>query len=111
MPITYTCLSGSSKRKAGTDRTNIRSRGPIGYAHTLGRMTWWDFVTETAGTDNQSEIGRRLGITQPSVSQWKTSAPKKETVRRFADEYEVPVVRAFIAAGYFTEAEARQICD
>jgi transcriptional regulator with XRE-family HTH domain len=74
-------------------------------------MTWWDFVVESAGTDNQSEIGRRLHITQPSVSQWKTSAPKKETVRRFAEEFDVPVVRAFIAAGYFTEAEAREFLD
>lgn len=74
-------------------------------------MSWWEFVVETAGTDNQTQIGKKLGITQPSVSQWKTSAPKGDTVRRFAAVYNVPVVRALIAAGYLTEDEARQICD
>jgi transcriptional regulator with XRE-family HTH domain len=74
-------------------------------------MSWWEFVVETAGTNNQSEIGRRMGIKQPSVSQWRTSSPKKDTVRRFAAVYGIPVIKAYIAAGYLTEEEARQICD
>lgn len=73
-------------------------------------MSWWDFVIQTAG-GNQSEIGRRMGISQPTVSQWRTSTPRPETVRRFAEAYRVPVIKAFIAAGYLSEEEARQICD
>lgn len=74
-------------------------------------MSWWNFVVATAGTDNQSEIARRMGITQPSVSQWKSSRPKPETVELFARNYGVPYIRALIAAGYITEDQAREICD
>lgn len=74
-------------------------------------MSWWKFVVETAGTENQSEIARTMGISQPSVSQWKTSRPKPETVELFAEKFKVPYIRALIAAGYITEAKAREICD
>jgi transcriptional regulator with XRE-family HTH domain len=74
-------------------------------------MSWWEFVVKTAGTDNQSEIARKMGIAQPSVSQWKKSTPKLETVRQFAEAYNIPLIDAHIGAGFITEAEARVICD
>lgn len=73
-------------------------------------MSWWTYVTETAGTDNQSVIARKVGISQPSVSQWRKSTPKPESVRAFAKAYGQPVINAYIAAGLLTEDEAREIC-
>lgn len=73
-------------------------------------MTWWNYVRETAGTDNQADIARKVGVSQPSISQWRTSTPKPESVRAFAQAYGRPVVEAVIAAGILTEKEAREIC-
>lgn len=74
-------------------------------------MSWWNYVVATAGTDNQSEIARTMGISQPSISQWKTSRPKPETVEQFANAYKVPYIKALIAAGYITDKQAGEYCD
>lgn len=99
------------------ERRAILTEGPLhNIAHTRGLrvpscMGWWDYVMEVTNFASQSEIARRVGISQPSVSQWRSSSPKDTTIRAFAEAYDVPVIWAFIAAGWLTEEEAREgIC-
>lgn len=47
------------------------------------------------------------GIDGPNFSKWKAGhVPKVEVVARFARAYNRPVLEAFVAAGFLTEAEA-----
>lgn len=70
-------------------------------------MRWWSYVTQVSG-GNQTEIAYKVGVSVPSVSRWRTSAPKPQNVVAFARAYDRPVIEAFIAAGYLTEADAQQ---
>ncbi|MBO2461124.1 helix-turn-helix transcriptional regulator [Spirillospora sp. NPDC000708] len=71
--------------------------------------TWWEYVVRTAGTDNQSEIARKIGRDQSSLNKWPQGAkPRVESVRAFADGYGRPILEAMVAAGILTEEEARQ---
>lgn len=98
------------------ERRAIREENPlhnVQHAPRLNPVTresWWAFVARVSGDESQSDIARKLGISQPSVSQWRTSAPKVASVRAFAAAYEVPAVLALIAAEYFTDDELREFC-
>ena len=61
---------------------------------------WWRYVQKIAHRHSAHEIARRVGLSASSVSRWRESAPKPETVRAFARAYGRPVIEAFIAAGY-----------
>lgn len=70
-------------------------------------MRWWSYVTQVSG-GNQTEIAYKVGVSVPSVSRWRTSAPKPQNVVAFARAYDRPVIEAFIAAGYLTEADVQE---
>lgn len=101
----------------GEERLAIREETPLhNVQHAPGRnpvtrVSWWNYVMEISANASHSEIARKVGVSQPSVTQWRKSAPKAASVRAFATAYDVPVIRAYIAAGYLTEDEAREICD
>jgi hypothetical protein len=69
-------------------------------------VTWWQYVSQVAGTATPSEIARRVGLTPSSVSRWQLSTPKPETAAAFARAYDRPVIEALIAAGVVTAEEA-----
>lgn len=71
-------------------------------------MAWIDYVRQHAGGDDDTAIGRRIGVSGASVGRWRTSAPKPESVRAFAAAYQVSVLEAFVAAGFLTAAQARE---
>jgi transcriptional regulator with XRE-family HTH domain len=73
-------------------------------------MTWWQYVVKVIGTDNQSEIARRVGLSQPTVRAWKTSAPKPESLRKFAEATGRPILEAQIVLGWITPEQARELC-
>lgn len=69
-------------------------------------MTWPEYVRATT-EDINSEIARRIGISQPSVSRWfRGSLPDPATAAAFARAYGRPVLEAFVAAGFLTAQEA-----
>lgn len=71
-------------------------------------MSWWTYVTRTAGTSSPKELDIATGIDAPNFSKWKAGQiPKAETVAKFARAYGVPVLEAFVAAGFLTAAEAK----
>lgn len=70
-------------------------------------MTWWEYVQRIAGSATSSEISRRTGINQSSITRWQISSPRPESVAAFARAYGRPVLEAFIAAGFLTEEEAQ----
>ncbi|WP_141575962.1 helix-turn-helix transcriptional regulator [Actinomadura sp. WMMA1423] len=71
--------------------------------------TWWQYVVRHAGTENQSEIARRIGRDQSSLNKWPQGAkPRVESVRAFAEAYRRPILEAMVAAGILSEEEARQ---
>ncbi|WP_242890752.1 hypothetical protein [Actinomadura litoris] len=75
----------------------------------MADRTWWKYVCETAGTDNQSTIAARIGRHPSSLNKWPQGAtPRVESVRAFAEAYDRPILEAFVAAGLLTEEEARQ---
>lgn len=63
-------------------------------------MTWWQYVQQVSGTTNQTEIAKKVGLSGPSVSRWRTSAPKPPNAAAFARAYGRPVIEAFIAARF-----------
>jgi transcriptional regulator with XRE-family HTH domain len=75
-------------------------------ASTVGRVTWWDYVTGAAGGDDQATIARKSGVGQSMVSRWRASVPHPENAAAFARAYGRPVLEAFIAAGFLTPEEA-----
>lgn len=78
---------------------------------SIGQHTaWWAYVMEVSGNASHTSIASKVGLSQPSVSQWRTSRPRPTTIRAFAAAYNRPVVEAFIGAGLLTEDEAREIC-
>ncbi len=72
-------------------------------------MSWEAFVRETIGTDQQKMAAEKSGLDQSAISRWlKTGKPgTAENVAAFARGYEVPVLEAFVAAGFITAREAK----
>lgn len=69
-------------------------------------MKWWDYVQEVSGQASQTEIAKRLGLSQPGVSRWQTVPPKPESVITFARTYNRPLIEAFLAAEYLSAEDA-----
>lgn len=94
---------------APIDRPPREHFGPVWVWPYTEPMTWWEYVVRHAGTENQSEIARRIGRDQSSLNKWPQGAkPRVESVRAFAEAYGRPVLEAFVAAGILSEEEARQ---
>lgn len=71
-------------------------------------MSWWSWVVEISGTDSPKAMQAQTGIDSPNFSKWKAGqVPRAETVAKFARGYGVPVLEAFVAAGFLSEEEAR----
>lgn len=71
-------------------------------------MSWWEYVERTAQTSRQRDISDKTGIDATNVSRWKSGqVPKPSFVAEFARAYRRPVLEAFVAAGFLTEAEAK----
>jgi hypothetical protein len=68
-------------------------------------VAWWEYVERVAGTTNQTEIARRVGLSQPSVNRWRTSLPKSENVITFAKAYGRPPLEALLAAGIVSDED------
>lgn len=72
-------------------------------------MSWGRYVTEHSRGEVNRLIAAKVDVTESNVSRWKsgqTKAPAADAVARFARAYGRPVLEAFIAAGFLTEAEA-----
>lgn len=62
--------------------------------------TWWEFVSRAAGTTNQSEIARQVGVTPSAVSRWKLGGRvSADVVHQVAEALDVDEYHALIAAG------------
>lgn len=71
-------------------------------------MSWWTYVVRTSGTESPKAMQDATKIDGPNFSKWKSGqVPRAETVARFARAYGRPVLEAFVAAGFLTEAEAK----
>ena len=77
--------------------------------NTVEGVNWWLYVRRIAGTEVQVEISRRTGLLGPTLSRWKsgTQGVDPDSAATFARAYGRPVVEAFVAAGFLTEAEAK----
>lgn len=72
-------------------------------------VSWWDYVSRVTGGEEGVRIAAKMGVDQSTVSRWKTTnAPgKAENVAKLARAYDRPVLEAFVAADFLTEAEAK----
>lgn len=74
--------------------------------------SWMRYVTAVARHDSQSEIARRTGLDNSTVSRWLNPSPRAvigaapATIRAFAIAYERPVLEAFVHAGFLEPEEA-----
>lgn len=73
-------------------------------------MSWWTYVARVADADSGSPkaMQTRTGIDAPHFSKWKSGTiPGPGLAAQFARGYNQPVLEAFVAAGFLTEAEAK----
>jgi transcriptional regulator with XRE-family HTH domain len=71
-------------------------------------VSWREFLGKATQGDDQSVIAKRTAVDQSTVSRWVTTGRpgKVENVVKLARAYNVPVLQAFLAAGFLTEEEA-----
>lgn len=75
-------------------------------------MDWSTYVRRVVGTERQTEVARRTGIDQTTISRWLNPDGKgsqrisSQSVAKFARGYERPVLEAFVVAGFLTAEEA-----
>jgi transcriptional regulator with XRE-family HTH domain len=74
-------------------------------------MEWRQFVEQVIGDDRQIDVARKTGVDQTTISRWLN--PKEKAIRlssqavaSFARGYGVPVLQAFVVAGFLTKDEA-----
>ena len=81
----------------------MRTRRP-----NLKDVTWWGFVQQVRGNDNQKQVAAAAGVTPSAVSRWESdgTTPGPDAAAAFARHYGRPVLEAFIAAGHLAAAEA-----
>jgi len=66
---------------------------------------WWAYVQDVSGQASQTEIAKRLGMSQPGVNRWEEIVPKTESVIAFARAYNRPILEAFLAAEYVSDED------
>ena len=70
--------------------------------------TWTEYVRRIAGATTQADIAIRAGVAASNVGRWQRGepgSPRGENVAAFARAFGRPVIEAFAAAGFCTEAE------
>jgi transcriptional regulator with XRE-family HTH domain len=74
---------------------------------------WAEYVKRVAPGRNQAEIAELAGVDQTGVSRWLSgrTAPRVESVIRFARSLGRSPVEALVAAGYITPEEAGMAPD
>lgn len=77
----------------------------------MSRMEWREYVEQVVGTDRQIDVARKTGVDQTTISRWLN--PRENSIRlssqavaAFARGYGVPVLQAFVVAGFLTKDEA-----
>lgn len=67
---------------------------------------WSRYVAHIIGTDDQTTVGERVGVSQPTVGRWlKGTIPDPGTVAELARVYGRSAPEAFVAAGMLTADE------
>lgn len=75
-------------------------------------MQWSEFVRDVIGDDRQIDVAKKTGIDQTTISRWlnpeigTTRRISSQSVAAFARGYGVPVLYAFVVAGFLDEEEA-----
>lgn len=75
-------------------------------------MDWSTYVRRVVGDDRQTDVSRKTGIDQTTVSRWlnpqSAGSPRisSQAVAKFARGYGRPVLEAFVIAGFLTPDEA-----
>lgn len=78
----------------------------------MGAMDWSEYVRRVVGDDRQTEVARKTGIDQTTVSRWLNPHGKgsqrisSQSVAKFARGYGRNVLEAFVIAGFLTAKEA-----
>lgn len=74
------------------------------------RAVWSAYVRSVVDHERQSEVGRRVGIDQATISRWLNGGKpgRPDQVADFARSYDhiTSVREAFVAAGFLTQEEA-----
>lgn len=76
-------------------------------------MQWSEYVRRVVGRDKQTDVARKTGIDQTTISRWLNPSQRgpaarisSQNVARFARGYGRPVLEAFVVAGFLTADEA-----
>lgn len=75
-------------------------------------MTWSEYVIRTCGDDQGRDFQTKTGIDGSTLSRWRrgdtsgASGLRVDKVAAFARGYNVPVLEAFIEAGFLSPQEA-----
>lgn len=75
-------------------------------------MDWSTYVRQVVGHDRQTEVARKTGIDQTTISRWlrpSEGTPTRissQNVARFARGYGLSVLEAFVVAGFLSPEEA-----
>lgn len=74
-------------------------------------MDWTTYVRQVVGNDKQVEVAQKTGIDQTTISRWLAGGGgsariSSQSVAKFARGYGLPVLQAFVMAGFLTPEEA-----
>lgn len=74
-------------------------------------MMWHEYVQQVVGTDRQTDVAQKTGIDQTTISRWLRASGEagrvsSQNVAKFARGYGLPVIQAFVVAGFLTAEEA-----
>lgn len=72
-------------------------------------MTWSEYVARISGDDQGRDFQAKTGIDGSTLSRWrrgKSTGLRADTVAAFARGYRVPVLEAFVEAGFISPEEA-----
>lgn len=78
---------------------------------TLRGVTWSEYVARISGDDQGRDFEDKTGLDGSTLSRWKkgdAGGLRADKVTAFARGYHVPVLEAFIAAGFLTPEEAEE---
>lgn len=111
-PPTCETTTGVIRWPAGLRPRNARSSTKEGesepYAHV---MDWADYVTEKSAAVNQADLADRLGVSQSTISRWRSgkNAPTVENVIDFARAVGDSPVAALVMFGFLRESEVGEV--
>lgn len=78
----------------------------------MSGMDWSTYVRRVVAGDRQTEVARKTGIDQTTISRWLNPNSQvsqrisSQSVAKFARGYGRPVLEAFVVAGFLTKEEA-----